>query len=138
VSELNLVRRHCLLVVFCVSLVSGGISAFGPLIIRGFGFDAFNTILYNMIPGAIGIAANIMCVGTPSVVGVQLMFSAAYCAQRFKVKGPVILGILIFPVAAAAALFALPRGPAYTNRLLAVYFILQIFQPLTPLIFSWT
>jgi len=46
--------------VFCVSLVSGGIGAFGPLIIRGFGFDAFNTILYNMIPGAIGIGANIM------------------------------------------------------------------------------
>ena len=48
------------LCVFCVSLVSGGISAFGPLIIRGFGFDPFQSILFNMIPGAIGIVANIM------------------------------------------------------------------------------
>ena len=34
--------------VFCVSLVSGGISAFGPLILQGFGLDSFQTILYNM------------------------------------------------------------------------------------------
>ena len=67
----------------------------------------------------------------------ELTSSAAYAAQRFKVKGPVILGILIFPVAAAAALYAMPRGQQYTNQLLAIYFILQIFQPLTPLIFSW-
>lgn len=48
--------------VFCVSLVSGGISAFGPLILSGFGLDPFQTILYNMIPGAIGIVANLMWV----------------------------------------------------------------------------
>lgn len=35
-------------IVFCVSLVSGGISAFGPLILQGFGLDPFQTILYNM------------------------------------------------------------------------------------------
>lgn len=47
---------------FCISLVSGGISTFGPLILRGFGLSTFQTILYNMIPGAIGIASNLMCV----------------------------------------------------------------------------
>ena len=46
--------------VFCVSLVSGGISAFGPLVLSGFGLDNYQTILYNMIPGAIGIVANLM------------------------------------------------------------------------------
>jgi hypothetical protein len=63
--------RECLLdpkqwgfavMVFCVSLVSGGISAFGPIVLSGFGLDPFQTILYNMIPGAIGIIANLMCV----------------------------------------------------------------------------
>jgi hypothetical protein len=63
--------RECLLdpkqwgfavMVFCVSLVSGGISAFGPIVLSSFGLDPFQTILYNMIPGAIGIIANLMCV----------------------------------------------------------------------------
>lgn len=75
-----------------------------------------------MIPGAIAIVANIL---------------AAFAVQTSKRKSPIILIILIFPVAAAAALYALPRGPEWTQRLLAVYFILQIFQPITPIIFSW-
>lgn len=48
------------ILVFCVSLVSGGISAFGPVVLQGFGLDNFTTMLYNMIPGAIGIVANLM------------------------------------------------------------------------------
>jgi predicted MFS family arabinose efflux permease len=105
-----------------VSFVSGGISAFGPLILQGFGLGPFQTILYNMIPGAIAIVANII---------------AAFAVQTSKRKSPILLIILVFPVAAAAALYALPRGPEWTQRLLAVYFILQIFQPITPIIFSW-
>ena len=48
------------ILVFCVSLVSGGISAFGPVVLQGFGLDNYTTMLYNMIPGAIGIVANLM------------------------------------------------------------------------------
>lgn len=114
------------IMVFCVSMVSGGISAFGPLVISGFGYDNYQTILFNMIPGPIGIVANLI---------------AAYFAQKYKRKAPVILGVLLVPVAAAAALYAMPReeGNIELNRqLLAIYFILQIFQPLTPVVFSWT
>jgi hypothetical protein len=109
--------------VFCVSLVSGGISAFGPLIISGFGLDPFQSILYNMIPGGIHIVTNII---------------AAYLVTITKRKMPVLLGVTCFPLAAAAALYALPRGDEYRSQLLAVYFILQIFQPVTPVLFSWT
>jgi hypothetical protein len=109
--------------VFCVSLVSGGISAFGPLIISGFGLDPFQSILYNMIPGGIHIVTNII---------------AAYLVTITKRKMPVLLGVTCFPLAAAAALYALPRGDEYKSQLLAVYFLLQIFQPVTPVLFSWT
>lgn len=109
--------------VFCVSLVSGGISAFGPLIIAGFGLDPFQSILYNMIPGGIHIVTNIL---------------AAYVVTITKRKMPVLLGVTCFPLAAAAALYALPRGDEYRSQLLAVYFLLQCFQPVTPVIFSWT
>lgn len=67
----------------------------------------------------------------------ELTDSAAYFVQHTKRKSPILLGIICFPVAAAAALYALPRGDEYRRQLLAVYFILQIFQPLTPIIFSW-
>lgn len=35
------------IMVFCISLVSGGITSFGPLILKGFGLTQFQTILYN-------------------------------------------------------------------------------------------
>ena len=66
----------------------------------------------------------------------ELTVSAAYFVQQYKRKAPVLLVILCFPVAAAAALYALPRDN--NQALMAVYFILQIFQPLTPIVFSWT
>lgn len=93
------------------------------LILAGFGLDQFQTILYNMIPGAIGIVSNII---------------AAYLVTITKRKMPVLLGVTIFPLAGAAALYALPRGTEWNRKLLAVYFILQIFQPITPIVFSWT
>ncbi|RSH80114.1 hypothetical protein EHS25_007316 [Saitozyma podzolica] len=111
------------IMIFCISLVSGGIGAFGPLILQGFGLSTFDTILYNMIPGAIGIVSNIL---------------SALLVQYTKRKSPVLLGVTVFPLAAAAALYALPRGPQYKSELLAVYFILQVFQCITAIIFSWT
>lgn len=63
--------------------------------------------------------------------------SAAFFAQKYKRKSFVLLGVLVFPVAAAAALYTLPRDTGNNQELLAVYFILQIFQPLTPIVFSW-
>lgn len=134
--------------VFCISVLSGGISAFGPLLIAGFGYDNYQTILFNTIPGGIMIVCNLL---------------AAYFVQKFKRKAPVLLVILVFPIAAAATLYAMPRDAddfELNRQLLAVYFILQvslrmrlpirpieiafrqltsqIFQPITPILFSWT
>ena len=108
--------------IFCVSLVSGGIGAFGPQILQGFGLDQFTTILYNMIPGAIGIFANIV---------------SALAMTYTKTKAPVLFVVSLFPLAAAAAFYVLPRGAQYKTPLLTVYFILQVFQCITAVIFSW-
>lgn len=64
--------------------------------------------------------------------------SSAILIQYTKRKSPVLLGAAVFPLAAAAALYAMPRGPQYKSELLAVYFILQVFQCITAIIFSWT
>lgn len=46
---LDLKQWGFVLMVFCVSFVSGGIGAFGPLIIRGFGFNPYQTILFKYV-----------------------------------------------------------------------------------------
>ncbi|WWC88220.1 uncharacterized protein L201_003125 [Kwoniella dendrophila CBS 6074] len=112
----------CVVNIFCISLVSGGITTFGPLILQGFGLTTFQTILYNMIPGAIGIASNIL---------------SALAVVYLKRKLPVLLVASAFPLAAAAALYTLPRGTQHKSQLLGVYFILQVYQCISPLIFSW-
>jgi hypothetical protein len=109
------------------------------LILQGFGLSTFDTILYNMIPGAIGIVSNILWAGVfVCSRGPADWSSSALLVQYTKRKSPVLLGVTVFPLAAAAALYALPRGPQYKSELLAVYFILQVFQCITAIIFSWT
>ncbi|SPQ25018.1 89b58ccb-f7e7-45ac-9b71-318dcc3e8e47 [Thermothielavioides terrestris] len=44
---------------FIISIPSGGISTFGPLIIQSFGFDSFTTILFNIPFGAVQIIATL-------------------------------------------------------------------------------
>nr|XP_019050758.1 hypothetical protein I302_01200 [Kwoniella bestiolae CBS 10118]OCF29688.1 hypothetical protein I302_01200 [Kwoniella bestiolae CBS 10118] len=112
----------CVVNVFCISLVSGGITTFGPLILQGFGLSTFQTILYNMIPGAIGIVSNIL---------------SALAVTYTKRKFPVLLVASAFPLAAAAALYTLPRGAEHKSQLLGVYFILQVYQCISPIFFSW-
>ncbi|WRT66019.1 uncharacterized protein IL334_002970 [Kwoniella shivajii] len=112
----------CMINIFCISLVSGGITTFGPLILQGFGLTTFQTILYNMIPGAIGIVSNIL---------------SAVAVTYSKRKLPILLITSAFPLAAAAALYTLPRGVEHKSTLLGVYFILQVYQCITPMFFSW-
>lgn len=111
--------RECLLdpkswgfaaMIFCVSLVSGGIGAFGPLILKGFGLTSFQTILYNMIPGGIQIAANLI---------------SAFAVMKGKKKSPVLFVLALIPLAAAAAFKVIKHDTANRHKLLAVYFIVS-------------
>ncbi|WOO82425.1 putative transporter [Vanrija pseudolonga] len=111
-----------LLMIFTVSVVSGGITTFGPLILKGFGLSTFDTILYNMIPGGISIVSNI---------------TTALIIQHTKYKAPVVFVASLFPLAGAAALFTLPHTTDHKSKLLAVYFILQVYQCITPIVYSW-
>jgi uncharacterized membrane protein YciS (DUF1049 family) len=65
------------------------------------------------------------------------MIRSATAVLYSKRKTPVLLVAIMFPLAAAAALYALPRGAEYKSELLAVYFILQVYQCITPIVFSW-
>ena len=56
-----------------VSIPSGGISNFGPLIVQSFGFESFKTILFNIPFDTVQIIATM---------------GGAFLATRIKMKGP--------------------------------------------------
>ncbi|KAK4688417.1 MFS transporter, ACS family, allantoate permease, partial [Tremellales sp. Uapishka_1] len=73
--------------------------------------------------GAIGIASNLL---------------SAWAITYFKIKSVVFFIVCLFPLAGAGALFALPRGKAHTQSLLGAYFVLNCYQCITAIIFSWS
>jgi len=108
---------------FVISIPSGGISTFGPLIVQSFGFDSFTTILFNIPFGAVQIIAT---------------FGGAWLADRIKMKSPVILLLCLPPIAGCAMLIALGRGAEEKGALLAAYYILSFYPGISPLIYSWS
>lgn len=82
----------------------------GPLIIKGFGFDQFQTLLFN-IPFA--------------ALQVVLTLTSAWVAQRIKLKWPVLFFLCLPPIAGGSALYVLGRGPEFRNKLLACYYVVR-------------
>ncbi|ODO02939.1 hypothetical protein I350_05781 [Cryptococcus amylolentus CBS 6273] len=106
---------------FCCAVPSGGISAFGGLITKGFGFDAFTTILLQMPLGAIGISGTLISI---------------YNTNKFKRRWPVLACVCLFPIAGGCALTQLP--PGHTGGLMASYYVAYLFSAIQPLLVSWS
>ncbi|UKZ67482.1 uncharacterized protein TrAtP1_008643 [Trichoderma atroviride] len=111
------------IMIFCISVPSNGISTFGPLIIHSFVTDPFKTILFN-VP-----------VGFSHIVAVSL---SAYVSMRWKLKGPVIAILCIPPIIGFSILLHFPHDAEHRAVLLAGYFCLSTFTGITPLIYSWS
>ncbi|OTA55815.1 MFS general substrate transporter [Hypoxylon sp. EC38] len=107
---------------FSISIPSGGISTFGPLIVETFGFDQFQTILFNIPFGFVQLVATV---------------GGAFIAQRLKMKGPVIAGLCLPPIAGCVMLMVLPRDAASKAPLLVGYYLISVYPGITPLIYSW-
>ncbi|KAI0382478.1 MFS general substrate transporter [Hypomontagnella monticulosa] len=107
---------------FSISVPSGGISTFGPLIIKTFGFDQFQTILFNIPFGFVQLVATV---------------GGAFLAQKIKMKGPVIALLCLPPIAGCVMLMVIPRDPSDQGALLAGYYLISVYPGITPLIYSW-
>ncbi|KAI1137718.1 MFS general substrate transporter [Hypoxylon sp. FL0543] len=107
---------------FSISIPSGGISTFGPLIVQTFGFDQFQTILFNIPSGFVQLVATV---------------GGAFLAQRLKMKGPVIAGLCLPPIAGCVMLMVLPRDAGHRAPLLVGYYLISVYPGITPLIYSW-
>ncbi|CAL1710357.1 unnamed protein product [Somion occarium] len=107
---------------FLCALPSGGISVFGPLIIKGFGFNQFQTLLFNIPFSALQVIVVIL---------------SALISTKLKLKWPVIFGLTLPPIAGASALFVLGRDPSLKNKLLGCYYVLSVFIGLQPMLYAW-
>ncbi|KAL2872871.1 hypothetical protein SGCOL_011991 [Colletotrichum sp. CLE4] len=108
--------------IFSISIPSGGISTFGPLIIKSFGFDSFQTILFNIPFGFVQLVATV---------------GGSWIATKIHKKGPVIAGLCIPPIAGCVMLMVLPTSGQQAARL-AGYYLISIYPGITPLIYSWS
>ncbi|KAK1141257.1 hypothetical protein N8T08_009296 [Aspergillus melleus] len=108
---------------FSISIPSGGISTFGPLIIQAFGFDQFKTILFNIPFGAVQLVATM---------------GGVWLATYLKMKGPVIALLCLPAIAGCVMLLELPHDEAHKGPLLAGYYIISVYPAITPMIYSWS
>ncbi|KAE9369007.1 allantoate permease [Stipitochalara longipes BDJ] len=105
-----------------ISIPSGGIGTFGPLIVQSFGFDKFKTILFNIPFGVVNIIA---------------ILGGGWLATRIKSKG-IVIAILALPcILGAALLLGLKRGPGSKGPLLFAYYCTSFLSGITPLIYTW-
>ncbi|KAH8719258.1 major facilitator superfamily domain-containing protein [Phaeosphaeriaceae sp. PMI808] len=106
-----------------ISIPSGGISTFGPLIIQSFGFGKFETILFNMPFGAVQIFATM---------------GGAWLATRFKMKSPILILLCIPPVVGIIILMVVGREKHHRGVLLFGYYMTSFYPGISPLIYSWS
>jgi hypothetical protein len=95
-------------------------NTFGPLILSGFGFNKYITSLLNMPFGAVQFI---------------IILLASYAAQKARLKGAVLVALVVPVIAGLAMLYNLPRSNQ--PGLLGGYYLLAFLFGSNPLIVSW-
>jgi hypothetical protein len=108
---------------FAISIPSGGISTFGPLIVKSFGFNSFTTILFNIPFGAVQMISTL---------------GGAYLATRWKKKAPILILLCIPPIVGCVILLAVGREKQHRAELLVGYYLISVYPGISPLIYSWS
>lgn len=98
--------------IFCTSVPSNGIGVFGPLIIKSFVSDPYQTILCN-VPVGIAHFLAVVC--------------SAYVSMRWKLKGPVIAILCIPPIVGLSILLSFEHKTENRGILLAGFFCICTF-----------
>jgi hypothetical protein len=109
----------------CSLLLNVGASVtntFGPLILKGLGYDKYTTSLLNMPFGAVQFL---------------IIIAASWAAQKVKLKSAVLATFMLPVVAGLAVLYSLGRTKSEQAPLLAAYYLLAFLFGGNPLIVSW-
>lgn len=108
---------------FAISIPSGGITTFGPLIVNSFGFNSFITILLNIPFGAVQIIATM---------------GGSALATYTKRKGPALVLLCIPPIIGIVMLLCIPHTAKDRGPLLVGYYLISFYPGISPLIYSWS
>ncbi|KAI0895479.1 MFS general substrate transporter [Annulohypoxylon nitens] len=111
------------ILIVAISIASGGISTFGNLILKDFGFTNFNAILFSMPTGAIQIA---------------IIIGSAWIATRIGRKGIVITGLSCLPTIGTVLMLTVPRNEKNKGVLLLGYYLVQCLGAITPMVYAWS
>ncbi|KAI1453079.1 MFS general substrate transporter [Annulohypoxylon moriforme] len=111
------------ILIVAISIASGGISTFGNLILKDFGFTNFNAILFSMPTGAIQIA---------------IIIGSAWFATRIGRKGIVITGLSCLPTIGTVLMLTVPRKEKNKGVLLLGYYLVQCLGAITPMVYAWS
>jgi MFS family permease len=120
--SLSILPEHVslrLLTLIC-RIASGGISTFGNLIIKDFGYTNFQAILFNIPFGAIQV-----CV----------ILGSSWGATRFKRKGLAMALVCILPIIGTVMMLTVPRK--HKGALLFGYYLVSCLAAITPIIYTW-
>lgn len=101
------------------SAISG---VFGPLLLKGFGFDAYKSLLLNIPFGAIQTIIIIL---------------SCWVSYKAKIKGVVLFGFMLPVLAGIGMLYGLGREDSDRPALLAGYYLLAFLFAANPLLLSW-
>ena len=97
-------------------------NTFGPLILKGLGYDKYTTSLLNIPFGAVQFL---------------IILLASFAAQKAKLKSAVLAAFMIPVITGLAMLYALSRDSSETAPLLVAYYLLAFLFGGNPLIVSW-
>ncbi|KAI1075022.1 MFS general substrate transporter [Whalleya microplaca] len=111
------------ILVTSISIASGGISTFGNLILKDFGYSSFDAILFSLPTGAVQI---VMIIGS------------AWLATRFSRKGIVITAASCFPTLGTVLMLTVPRNGHNKGALLFGYYLVQCLGAITPMVYAWS
>ncbi|KAH7361857.1 major facilitator superfamily domain-containing protein [Plectosphaerella cucumerina] len=109
--------------VFCISVPSGGIASFGPLLVKSFGFDSFQAILFNAPFGLVQLVATL---------------GSAHLAMKYSARGAVIALLSLAPILGCIVMMSTPRAPEYRSKLLFGYYLISVYPGMIPLMYSWS
>ncbi|KAF2820423.1 MFS general substrate transporter [Ophiobolus disseminans] len=101
-------------------IASGGISTFGNLIIKDFGYTNFQSILFNIPFGAIQVV---------------VILGSSWGATRFKRKGVAIVCVAVLPTIGIIMMLTVPRKQK--GVLLFGYYLVSCLAAITPIIYTW-
>ncbi|KAJ5747603.1 uncharacterized protein N7511_009299 [Penicillium nucicola] len=104
-----------------ISIASGGISTFGSLIVKSFGFTSFQSILFNIPFGVIQVLAILI---------------TGWLATLTQRKGLVIAGVSVLPAIGTILMLTVPRKQK--GVLLFGYYLVSTLAAITPLLYAWS